>query len=80
MRAVVLGSTGFFGRTIVAELARRGHAVVGYSREGAPCPEAPAAAFDRLHPEWQLSARHPYIKARADQQRRVHADAGAVRW
>lgn len=154
MRAVVLGSTGFLGRTIVAELARRGHAVVGYSREGAPCPEAPAAAydsldvveasdtdldaclagadavvyclgpdervriprpattffqrllvapaervayavrrcgvarfvvlgsyftaFDRLHPEWQLSARHPYIKARADQQRRVHADAGAA--
>ena len=156
MRAVVLGSTRFLGRTIVAELARRGHAVVGYSRGGKPCPEAATAAYgsldvvaasgseldacvagadavvyclgpdereriprpattffqrllvaptervayavrrcgvarfvvlgsyftavDRLHPEWQLSARHPYIKARADQQRRVHADAGAVRW
>lgn len=146
MRVVVLGSTGLLGRTIVADLAGRGHAVAGISRRGLPCREAPRAeatvldvvtagdaeleatfagadavvhclgpddrdrvrgsatdyfqrllvtptarvaaaarragvgslvvlgsyftAFDRLHPEWDLPRRHPYIQARVDQARR----------
>lgn len=146
MRVIVLGSTGFLGRTVVADLVRHGHAVTGLSRRGMPCPEAPAAsagvldvvaasaptlevafagadavvhclgpddrervrgsateyfqrllvdptqrvagaarrsgvaslvilgsyftAHHRLHPDWDLAARHPYIQARVDQARR----------
>lgn len=154
MRVVVLGSSGFLGRSIVAGLAGHGHDVVGVSRRGLHCPEAPSAsamtldvvaaedagldlalagadavvyclgpddrervpapagayfqrllvdptvrvagaasrigvarlivlgsyftAFDRMHPQWHLSARHPYIQARRDQQERARAAAAGV--
>ncbi len=44
MRVVVLGSSGLLGRSIVADLSRRGHGVVGISRRGLHCPEAPSAS------------------------------------
>ncbi len=49
MRVIVLGSTGFLGRSIVAHLAAAGHEVAGVSRSGRPSPEAPhtsAVALD----------------------------------
>jgi nucleoside-diphosphate-sugar epimerase len=33
------------------------------------------STFDRLHPEWGLSARHPYIRARAEQASRAERAA-----
>ncbi|MBL8931749.1 MAG: NAD(P)-dependent oxidoreductase [Kineosporiaceae bacterium] len=33
------------------------------------------SAFDRLHPQWRLSARHPYIRARVEQARRAEQAA-----
>lgn len=44
MRVVVLGSSGFLGRSIVAELSGHGHDVIGVSRRGLLCPEAPGAS------------------------------------
>ena len=154
MRVVVLGSTGLLGRAVTAELAAQGHAVLGISRSGAGCPEAPGStaraldvagarpadleqllagadvvvhalgpddrtrppaparshfqtlladvtervaaaaqrtgvarlvifgsyftAVDRLQPDWQLAARHPYIAVRAAQAAQARAAAPTV--
>lgn len=46
MRVAVFGAKGRTGRLVVEELARRGHAVVAVSRDGAHVAGAQAAAAD----------------------------------
>lgn len=48
MRVVVLGSTGLLGRAVTAELATQGHDVLGVSRSGSGCPEAPGTTARAL--------------------------------